>query len=124
MEKASMTTPTQQYWSAHVGAVKAQAITTKAYAQKHGLVLSTLYYWQRRLKPTTPTQTSAQTLRAPTTQPSKFVSLHVKTPDNYAVRPMMSNCTLVIGTGVRLEMSELPNPQWLATLAQCSHGIY
>jgi hypothetical protein len=41
MEKTRMTT-TQQYWSVHVGAVKTQAIKTKAYAQKHGLVLSTL----------------------------------------------------------------------------------
>jgi len=119
-----MTTTTQQYWSAHVGAVKAQAITTKAYAQKHGLVLSTLYYWQRRLKPTTPTQTSAETLRAPTTQPSKFVNLQIRTPDNYAVRPMISHCTLVIGAGVRLEMSELPSPQWLVALACCTPGAH
>ena len=45
-----MTMTTMQYWSRHVAAVKAQAITTRAYAQRQGLVLSTLYYWQHTLK--------------------------------------------------------------------------
>ncbi|MBH2019769.1 MAG: hypothetical protein I8H91_09495 [Burkholderiales bacterium] len=37
-------TATEQYWGRHIEAVKTQAITAKAYAQRHGLVLSTLYY--------------------------------------------------------------------------------
>lgn len=48
--KTNLAMTTKQYWSGHVAAVKVQAITTKAYAQRHGLVLSTLYYWQRKLK--------------------------------------------------------------------------
>jgi transposase-like protein len=106
-----MTMTTKQYWSGHVAAVKSQAITTKAYAQRHGLVLSTLYYWQRKLKPT-----------AATRQPGKFVSLHVKAPHD-AARAVASNCTLVLGAGVRLEMSALPDPQWLTALARCAHGV-
>lgn len=116
-----MTMTTKQYWSGHVAAVKTQAITAKAYAQRHGLVLSTLYYWQRRLKTTAAMPVNPAPLAA-TQRPSKFVSLHVKTPDNYAVRPMTTNCTLVLGAGVRLEMSALPNPQWLAALAHCANG--
>lgn len=88
-----MTTTTKQYWREHVAAVKAQAITTRAYAQRHGLVLSTLYYWQRKLKTTAAMPANPAPLAA-TLRPSKFVSLHVKTPDNYAVRPMATNCTL------------------------------
>lgn len=117
-----MTMTAKQYWSAHVVAVKAQAITTKAYAQRHGLVLSTLYYWQRRLKPTAASQANAEPMSA-APQPSKFVSLHIKTPDP-AHSPMATNCTLVIGAGVRLEMQTLPDPQWLTALARCAHGVH
>lgn len=120
--KTSMTMTTKQYWSRHVAAVKAQAITTRAYAQRHGLVLSTLYYWQHKLKlkPAAATQANAAPMAA-TDQPSKFVALHVKAPD-YAVRAMATNCTLVLGAGVRLEMLALPDPQWLTALARCAHG--
>src|SRR5665647_71959 len=55
-------------------------------------------------------------------QRGKFVTLHVKTPD-YAMRPMATNCTLVLGAGVRLEMLALPDPQWLTALARCAHGV-
>ena len=115
-----MTMTTKQYWSRHVAAVKAQAITTRAYAQRHGLVLSTLYYWQHKLKPTASTQVHCEPTGA-TDQPSKFVTLHVKAPD-YAVRAMATNCSLVLGTGIRLEMTVLPDPQWLTALARCAHG--
>ncbi|PKO61777.1 MAG: hypothetical protein CVU24_07030 [Betaproteobacteria bacterium HGW-Betaproteobacteria-18] len=118
-----MTTTTKQYWREHVAAIKSQVITAKSYAQQHGLVLSTLYYWQRRLK-TTAAMPANPAPMAATRQPSKFVSLHVKTPDNYAARPMVTNCTLVLGAGVRLEMSALPDPQWLAALARCAHGVH
>lgn len=118
--KPSMTMTTKQYWSRHVAAVKAQAITTRAYAQRHGLVLSTLYYWQHKLKPTAATQANPTPMTT-TPQSSKFVSLHVKTPA-YVIRPMSTNCTLVLGTGIRLEMPALPDPQWLTALARCAHG--
>jgi hypothetical protein len=117
-----MTMTAKQYWSVHVSAVKVQAITTKAYAQRHGLVLSTLYYWQRRLKPTGATQANAEPMSA-APQSSKFVSLHIKTPEP-ARHPTPTNCTLVIGSGVRLEMQTLPDPQWLTALARCAHGVH
>ena len=117
-------TATEQYWGRHVAAVKAQAMTAKAYATHHGLVLSTLYYWQRRLKPTAATQVTSVPTAAPT-QPGKFVSLHVTaaTP-RHTAHPVATNCTLVIGVGVRLEMTALPEPQWLVALARCAHGIH
>ena len=115
-----MTMTTMQYWSRHVAAVEAQAITTRAYAQRHGLVLSTLYYWQNKLKPTAAMQVHCEPTGA-TAQPSKFVTLHVKAPD-YAMRAMATNCTLVLGAGVRLEMTALPDPQWLTALARCTQG--
>ena len=65
-----MTMTTKQYWSGHVAAVKAQAISTRAYAQQHGLALSTLYYWQNKLKLTAATQANSEPTGA-TGQPSK-----------------------------------------------------
>lgn len=123
MEKTSMTmTATEQYWGRHVAAVKAQAITTKAYAQRHGLILSTLYYWQRRLKPTAATRVTSVPMVAPT-QPGKFITLQVKTAQ-YPVLPAATSCTLVLAAGVRLEMAALPEPQWLVALARCAHGVH
>ena len=117
-----MTMTTKQYWSDHVAAVKAQAITTRAYARQHGLALSTLYYWQHKLKLTAATQANSEQPAA-TGQRGKFVTLHVKTPD-YAMRAAATNCTLVLGAGVRLEMLALPDPQWLTALARCAHGVH
>jgi transposase-like protein len=112
---------TKQYWSRHVAAVQSQAITTRAYAQRHGLVLSTLYYWQHKLKATAAAQANSE-LTTASAAPSKFVTLHVKAPD-YAARAAPTNCTLVLGAGVRLEMLALPDPHWLTALARCAHGI-
>jgi transposase len=116
-----MTMTTKQYWSGHVAAVKAQTISTRAYAQRHGLALSTLYYWQHKLKLTAATQANSEPMGA-SGQRGKFVTLHVKAPD-YAVRAAATNCTLVLGAGVCLEMLALPDPQWLTALARCAHGV-
>lgn len=116
-----MTMTTKQYWSDHVVAVKAQAISTRAYARQHGLALSTLYYWQHKLKLTAATQANSEQAAA-SGQRGKFVTLHIKTPD-YAVPPMAPGCTLVLGAGLRLEMLALPDPQWLNALARCAHGV-
>ena len=122
--KMSMTmTATEHYWSGHVEAVKAQTITTKAYAQRHGLVLSTLYYWQRKLKPAATLRVATVAVTPPTV-PGKFVSLHIRseTPQHTA-RPESTNCTLVLGAGVRLEMTAPPEPQWLVDLVRCADGV-
>jgi hypothetical protein len=38
------------------------------------------------------------------------------------VRAMATSCALVLGAGVRLEMTALPDPQWLTALARCTQG--
>jgi transposase-like protein len=46
----------KQDWSSHVAAIKTQgisisiSISISAYARRHGLALSTLYCWQRKLR--------------------------------------------------------------------------
>jgi hypothetical protein len=116
-----MTMTTEQYWGGHIAAIKAQAITAKAYAARHGLVLSTLYYWQSKLKSTGVSRVTVPMATA--AQPGKFITLQVKTADR-PVLPAAPNCTLVIGLGVRLEMTALPEPQWLVALARCAHGVH
>jgi len=118
-------TTTEQRWSGHIAAIKAQAITAKAYAKQHGLVLSTLYYWQGRLKAGGASQGSLPT--ATPAQPGKFMALQLKTAQRpvHPVHPVAAaNCTLVLGAGVRLEMTALPEPQWLVALARCAHGAH
>ena len=64
----------KHYWSSHIAAVQAQAITTRAYAKRHGLALSTLYYWQRKLRSATTDCANSEGVAA-SRHPSKFVAL-------------------------------------------------
>lgn len=96
-----------EFWMAHVAAVKLEAISASAYARQHGLSVAALYYWQRKLK------SKAEVSGAG--QESKFVALHVA-----AQRPCL--CTLVLPSGLHLEMSALPTPEWLAALGHALPG--
>lgn len=112
----------QKYWSKHIAAIKAQGITTSAYARRHDLALATLYYWQRKLQ----SATTAGALIEPTQSPrrlSKFIALTVGDPVREVVRSG-TLCTLVLSGGIRLEMSTLPDPQWLAALGRSTQGAY
>ena len=106
----------QHYWSSHITAIKSQGGTASDYARRHDLALASLYYWKRKLQ-LAPTALSAS---EPVTAPkisSKFVSLRVRDP----VQDMAQSawpCTLVFAGGMRLEMSALPDPKWLAAV-QC-----
>jgi transposase len=41
-------------WSSHIEAIKTQGISARAYAKRHDITLSSLYYWQRKLKSALP----------------------------------------------------------------------
>jgi transposase len=117
----------QQYWSKHLAAIKAQGITTSAYARKHNLALASLYHWQHKLRSTTsacrgstPTPVSAPTPSV--RQPSKFISLRID-PVHDAARTEAA-CTLILSGGLRLEMSTLPDPQWLAAVQRNTQEAY
>ncbi len=89
-----------EFWTAHVAAVKHEAISASAYARRHGLSIAALYYWQRKQKS-----------NAKISDASKFVTLRVAEQ-----RPCL--CTLVLPSGLHLEMSALPTPEWLAALSR------
>ena len=105
-------------WSGHVAAIKTQGISTRAYARQHDLALSTLYYWQRKLQPATVGGAKAKPVAA-NTQVGKFVALRVRDLGDEVARAT-TGCTLVLTGGMRLEMTALPEPQWLAALGRCA----
>lgn len=111
----------KQDWAIHVAAIKAQRISTIAYARQHDLARSTLYYWQHKLQAASAVHAKAEMRTAPQ-QPSQFIALRLSEPER--VPPAPTHCTLVLGAGVRLEMAALPAPQWLADLSRCAHGAH
>ena len=92
-----------EYWSGHLAAIEAEGIATKAYAQREGLAVGSLYEWRRRLNGGRRTPTRLQ-------GGGGFVAVQVRQTGE-AMR-----CTLTIGDGARLELSQLPSPQWVAAL--------
>ena len=103
------------FWMAHVAAIKAEGISTNAYAKRHSLAVKSLYRWQRKLTAAT---TGAETANA--TEGSAFVALRVA---GSGVAPCSAGCTLVLPSGLRLEMTTLPAPQWLAALGCATQGV-
>lgn len=98
-----------EFWSAHVAAAKLEAISASEYARRHSIAVSALYYWQHKLKATGEA--------IPPSPSSKFVALRVaETPR------CTNNCTLALPSGLRLEMSALPAPEWLAALERAAPG--
>lgn len=93
-----------EYWSGHLAAIEAEKITTKAYAEREGLAVGSLYEWRRRLNGGRPTPPQRQRGRG-------FVPVQIRRTSE----PM--HCTLTIGAGVTLELPQLPSPDWLAALS-------
>lgn len=98
-----------EFWMAHVAAVKLEGISASAYARRHSLSIAALYYWQRKLK--------SKAGGNEVGQKSKFVALRVAVP-----RPCL--CTLVLPSGLHVEMSALPAPEWLAALGRALPGAH
>lgn len=101
-----------EFWLAHVAAIRQEGVSTSAYAKRHGLSVKSLYGWQSKFN---------QRISAPTDQgaPRSFVALRVGDAD---VAQHGSECTVVLPSGVRLEMSSLPAPAWLVGLGRAIQG--
>ena len=96
------------FWQIHVLAAKQEAHSASEYARRNGLSVKSLYYWRRKLA-------KSDTADAPLST-GKFVALRIA--------PGGSNhCTLSLPTGLRLEMTALPQPEWLAALARALPGV-
>lgn len=119
-----------EFWSAHVAAAKLSGLSGMAYAKHHGISVKGLYYWQNKLKPTSPKPITPNK----SAQASKFMTLRVadlagvdatadahSSTDAHAQR--FCQCSLLLPSGLRLELSALPDPLWLAQMSRISSGV-
>ena len=98
------------WWRAHLVAIEREGISTKEYGRREGLPVAQLYAWRKRIKE------QGRRVAAKSLPQTQFVALQVA-PASAQVSPSLpSACTLITTGGVRLELPELPNPQWLAEL--------
>lgn len=103
-----------EFWAPHVAAMEQEPVTAAVYAKRHGLALHSLYYWRQKIKDAS-AQTSGSSERS-----SAFVALTVS---ERVLAQQSGSCTLVLGTGVRVELPALPAPEWLAALGRAVQGV-
>jgi len=103
-----------EFWAAHVEAVRLAAVPASDYARQHGLAVKSLYYWRRKLEVTGKHTSSADHAAQPK-HASKFVALQVAVPRQVG-------CALHFVSGLRLEMSAPPAPEWLAAFERAAHA--
>lgn len=104
----------REFWEPHVEGLMASGLTSVAYAREHGLSVHALGWWRRKLKGASSKRSLTAAKKSPT-----FVALKVAEP--MMLRSM--TVTLAIGSDVRLQMSELPPPAWLAEVGVALRGI-
>lgn len=92
-------------WQEHVEAIERDGWLVTEYARLHDLPVTSLYYWRSKL-------------RAMRAEPvGKFLTVEIE-----PARPSASGAsTLTLGS-LRLEMSSLPSPEWLAAVAGAVAG--
>ena len=97
----------EAFWARHVEAAHQSGLSAIAYAKQQGIPVKRLYFWQRRFK-----EVGAADLRS---HAGAFVAVRV-------AAPAVSLCTLILASGLRLEMSALPAPEWLAAVGRAAQG--
>ena len=100
------------FWAGHLAAIKAEGVTTRMYAEREGLAVAALYKWRRRLK------VGGLTSRAAAAS-GGFVPVTIQTAQATAAERA---CCVHIGEDLRLELEQLPSPEWLAALAAAVVG--
>ena len=107
-----------EFWESHVAAAKCETISASEYARRHGISVAALYYWQRKLKTASASTPKKVSTLAKPAHASSFVELRVL--DKQVMPPCL--CTLVLSSGLRFEMTALPEPSWLAALGYAMQG--
>jgi len=95
------------FWARHLAAIKTEGVATKVYAEREGLAVTALYKWRRRLK-------AGGRPNCAATMSGGFVPVTVQPVTAVTAS---SACSVRIGEDLRLELAQLPSPEWLAALA-------
>ena len=105
----------EEFWARHIEAARFSGVTSLEYAREHGLSVHTMRHWRRKLNGETCSLAPVAKTEA---RPPAFVALEVAAP----VMAHSSGVTLTIGSDVRLQLSELPPPAWLAEVSHAMRG--
>ena len=108
------------WWQGHLQRIEQEGISTKAYAQREGLDVKELYESRRNFKRRVSAPMVADN---PTRVSRQFVELRPCLDSSKDTGSSDVNCCLVLPSGVRLEMSALPNTGWIAALAHELGGL-
>ncbi|WP_185182481.1 hypothetical protein [Mycoavidus sp. B2-EB] len=98
-------------WSEHLLSARKEGLSLSDYAKREGLSRKALYYWKKKL--------SVVGERVEPKQESKFVSLRVSEKTS---EPRLCS-SLILASGVRLELSGVPSPEWLIALGRAAQGV-
>ena len=104
----------RDFWEPHIASLRSSGQTSAAYAREHDVSLYALGWWRRKLNRSSPAGAAAtEVVKAP-----KFVALKVTEP----MGMRHAGVTISIAGEVRLQMSELPPPAWLAAVSEALRG--
>lgn len=102
-----------EFWRRHVAQLNLADVTSKAYAEQHGLSIHSLRHWIRRI--------NAESAMTATSHADAFVALRLERGESASASlagvPATIGCTLRGASGWELQMTGLPPPQWLAGLS-------
>lgn len=95
------------WWQGHLQRIEKEGIGTKDYALREGLDVKTLYESRRNFKRRISGSVAAD---EKPDQSRPFVQLKLAAPEAPDHRP--AHCCLILPSGVRLEISDLPSIGW------------
>lgn len=111
-----MSSKESSHWQFHLDQIEQEGISTKAYAAREGLNLQSLYQWRHALKQKRAGGGDPLSLvLTPRVPPRQFVQVSASSVG--AVSAQTLRCCLVLPSGVRLEMSDMPSARWVTELA-------
>lgn len=103
------------FWRAHVAASGRSGSRLASYAEEHGLNVGTLRWWRSRLRDEVSASGEDPPPPPPSSSSSRFVAVSVM---QRAIEPQPASATVRIGERVRVELTAMPSPQWLAQVAR------
>lgn len=105
----------REIWVGHVATLKSSRQSAVAYAAEHKLPLRNLYQWRRKLRLAQAGPRAARPVSMDRSNAQQFVAVRVA-PE--MVNRSSGICSLVLASGLRLEMMSLPEPDWLLALSR------